>query len=100
MEEILVPEYQYIKTEQRQEEMRNYQSIKFFRNSSLEVACIEDGYILPPKGSEYEEWQRGLSKPTMGAGGVIDATGKYIDYSACRVEHLVQISALTRDRFG
>lgn len=92
--------YQYIKNVQRKKEMETYKEMNFFRDTPLEVACIEDGYILPPKDGIYENWQKGLSKPTMGAGGVVDAVGEYVDFSATRVEHLVQLSALTRDRFG
>ena len=84
----------------RQEEFNKFFKKNWFRKKPLDVLEVENGYILPPKGDMYQDWQVGLSKPTMGNGGVVDSKENFIDFSACRVEHLIQESALTRDRFG
>lgn len=86
--------------ERRREKFQEFYEKDWLYKEPLETAVVAEGYILPPKSEGFEEWQRGLSKPTMGNGGVVDRDGNYVNYSACRAEHLIDISALTRDRFG
>ena len=87
----------YIYDDARKRQLQEYETKTWFRSTPLEAAVVENGYILPPQIGRYENWQTGLCKPTMGVGGVVNDKGEFIDFSACRVEHLIHDNVLYRD---